>query len=32
MDDVYNNFDDYNPKGKKILIMLDDMIPDIMTN
>ena len=33
MDDVYNNIDDYNPKRKrKILIVLDDMIADIMTN
>ena len=33
MDDVYNNIDDYNPKKKrKILIELDDMIADIMTN
>ena len=33
MDDVYNNVDDYNPKRKrKILIMFDDLIADIMTN
>ena len=33
MDDVYNNIDDYNPKGKrKILIVFDDMITDVMTN
>ena len=33
MDDVYNNMDDYNPKRKrKILIVFDDMIADIMTN
>ena len=33
MDDVYNNIDDYNPKRKrKILIVFDDMIADIMTN
>ena len=33
MDDVYNNIDDYNPKRKrKILIVFDDMITDIMTN
>ena len=33
MDDVYNNTDDYNPKRKrKILIVFDDMITDIMTN
>ena len=33
MDDIYNNIDDYNPKRKrKILIVFDDMIADIMTN
>ena len=33
MDDVYNNFDDYNPyRKRKILIVFDDMIADIMTN
>ena len=33
MDDVYNNIDYYNPKRKrKILIVFDDMIADIMTN
>ena len=33
MDDVYNNIDNYNPKRKrKILIVFDDMIADIMTN
>ena len=33
MDDVYNNIVDYNPKRKrKILIVFDDMIADIMTN
>ena len=33
MDDVYDNIDDYNPKRKrKILIVFDDMIVDIMTN
>ena len=33
MDDVYNNIDDYNPKRtRKILIVFDDMIADIMTN
>ena len=32
MDDVYNNINDYNPKRKrKILILFDDMIADIMT-
>ena len=33
MDDIYSNTDDYTPKRKrKILIMFDDMIADIMTN
>ena len=33
MGDVYQNIDDYNPSRKiKILIVFDDMIPDIMTN
>ena len=33
MDDVYNNIDDYNPKrNRKMLIVFDDMIADIMTN
>ena len=33
MDDVYNNIDDCNPNRKrKILIVFDDMIADIMTN
>ena len=33
MDDVYNNIDDYNSKIKrKVLIVFDDMIADIMTN
>ena len=33
MDDIYKNIDDYNPKRKrKILIVLDDMITDIMTS
>ena len=33
MDDVYNNFDDYNLTRKiNILIVFDDMIGDIMTN
>ena len=32
MNDVYNNIDDYNPNRKrKILIVFDDMIADIMT-
>ena len=33
MDDVYKNINDYNPSRKrKILIVFDDMISDIMTN
>ena len=33
MDDVYNNIVDYNPnKNRKILIVFDDMIANIMTN
>ena len=33
MDDVYNNIDDYNGKRKrKVLMVFDDMIADIMTN
>ena len=33
MDDVCNNFDDCNPnRNRKILIVFDDMIADIMTN
>ena len=33
MDDVYENVDDYNPNRKrKILIVFDEMIADIMTN
>ena len=33
MDDIYNNIDEYNPKRKKkILIVVDDMIADIMAN
>ena len=33
MDDVYENIDDYNPnKKRKILIVFDDMIADIMSN
>ena len=33
MDDVCKDIDNYNPKrGKKVLIVLDDMIADIMTN
>ena len=33
IDDVYNNIDDYNPRRqRKMLIVFDDMIADIMTN
>ena len=33
MGDVYENIDDYNPNRKrKILIIFDDMIADIMSN
>ena len=33
MDDVYEGIDNYNPKrDKKVLIIFDDMIADIMTN
>ena len=33
MDDVYENTDDYNPiRKRKILIVFDDMIADIMSN
>ena len=33
MDDVYNNINDYNPNRKrKVLIVFDDMITDIMTD
>ena len=33
MDDVYENIDDYNPTRKrKILIVFDGMIADIMSN
>ena len=33
MDDVYDNIDDYNSKRKrKVLIVFDDMIADIVTN
>ena len=33
MDDIYNNIDDYNPTRKrKVLIVFDDMIADIMAN
>ena len=33
MNDVYENIDDYNPSRKrKILIVFDDMVEDIMMN
>ena len=33
MDDIYENIDDNNPSRKrKVLIVFDDMIADIMTN
>ena len=33
MDDVYQNIDNYNPnRERKILIVFDDMITDIMSN
>ena len=33
MDHVYENIDDYNPsRRRKILVVFDDMIADIMTN
>ena len=33
MNDVYNNINDYNPNRKrKVLIVFEDMIADIMTN
>ena len=33
MDDVYENIDDYNlSRKRKILVVFDDMIADIMTN
>ena len=33
MDDIFSSIDDYSPKRKrKILIVFDDMIADIMTN
>ena len=31
MDDIYENINDYNP-SKRILIVFDDIIADIMTN
>ena len=33
MDDIYKNIEEYNPnKKRKILIILDDMIADILSN
>ena len=32
MDDVYENIHDYNPRRRKILIVLDDMIAYIVSN
>ena len=32
MDDAYENIDDYNPSRKKILIVFDDMIADIISD
>ena len=33
MNDVYKNIDNYNPNRKrKILVVFDNMISDIMTN
>ena len=33
MHDVYKNFEDYNPgKKRKVLIVFDDMIVDIINN
>ena len=33
MDDVYDDINDYNPKRKKkVLIIFDNMIADVMTN
>ena len=33
MDNVYEDIDNYNPKrNKKVLIVFDDMIADIMSN
>ena len=32
MDDVCNNIDDYNPKRKRKILIVFDMIADIMTN
>ena len=33
MDDVYQNIEEYNPnKKRKILIVFDDVIPDMLSN
>ena len=32
MDDVYDNIDDYNPRRKRKVLILFDMIADVMTN
>ena len=33
MDDIYKNIEDYNPnKKRKILIVFDDMIVDMLSN
>ena len=33
MQDVYKNFEDYNPeKNRKVLIIFDDMIADMINN
>ena len=33
MNDIYNNIEDYNPnKKRKILILFDDMIADMLSN
>ena len=33
MDDIYKNIDEYNPnKKRKISIVFDDMIADMLTN
>ena len=33
MDDIYNNIEEYNPiKKRKILIVFNDMIPDMLSN
>ena len=33
MDDIYNNIEEYNPnKKRKMLIVFDDMITDMLSN